>query len=405
MLGPTKYATQWDYENSKRSTITFTFENTHGKHDKDSVYECESVKINFFVASVEFNLKTLALKKVYDMMIPHAREEYSSSKRKLASKMVSNGHLNSEDMTKLTNKTNDILVEMMEKEYFKLIPQEKMTASIIKASDFWQIHMCVGRCKKAISPKFKLLTKYEDKYIDSKRWFGRRRLKAKFCNKYHCICLECIKYQKLERCPECYGEFQVHPDEKKLIVKINFIYESKITVFDSWTVTAMPGDEHFIGNNINGSIPQNLCKQMYIFHNVQSMIYSKYKDDEKETIENINDGIWSHYRSSSTLKHRTTNGRTRDTNQRVSVTRLQYRRYENSMALLTHLLKKLSLTQRRNYYTIIEEQVKDHLPLRNQTDIRRIELLDYVTMPGLDSNTDSDGEMATSNGKIRFNIK
>ena len=206
----------------------FKFEN-HGKHYWDCG-NCESVKIHFYVASVEFNLKTLILKRVYDQMIPHARKEFSNSKRKLAGKLISNRKLDSEDMVKLTSSTNDILSETIEKEYFKLILQEQMTASIIQASKFWQIHLCVGRCKKAISPKLKLMTKETDNYIKHKKWYGRRRMKIKFCNKYHCICRKCISNQKLERCPECNGEFQVNPDEKKLVFKHNFIYQSKVNV-------------------------------------------------------------------------------------------------------------------------------------------------------------------------------
>ena len=124
------------------------------------------------------------------------------------------------------------------------------------------------------------------------------------------------------------------------------------------------------------------------------MIYSEYKDNKKETIENITDGIWSNYGSCLTLTPTTVHGKN-DKNDAVSITRMQYRRYENNMSLLCYLLQNYTYAQRQMYYTISEEQIKDHLPSR-KSYMRTIELLDYFVVTGIDSNTDSDGEMANS---------
>ena len=105
------------------------------------------------------------------------------------------------------------------------------------------------------------------------------------------------------------------------------------------------------------------------------MIYSEYKDDEKESTENMTDGIWSHYASCTTLIPTTVHGKN-NKNEAVSITRMQFKRYENNMSLLCYLLQKYTYAQRQMNYSISEEQIKNHLPSR-KSYMRTIELLDY----------------------------
>ena len=393
-MGPIKYATQWDYVDSRRSTIVFKFENTNSIHyDTTTKFDgrCETVKIIFFAASVEFNLKTLTLKKVYDIMTPYVKKEHSTSKKEIAEKLIRNGNINQDEMAKLNGSLNDIYSEMLEKECLKLIPHERMTAIIIKAHEFFQIHICAN-CKTPISPRIELLTKKNNTYIRSKKFFGKARMNAKFCTRYHCICEKCLIKRNFERCPECNREFFLDHllDHKKLVYKAHFIYQSEINASEG------PQNELLV----SVSIPYHLKQQMQMFHDVQTLIYSEYKANEKEKIENMSDGIWSHYRCRSSLSNRTVHGRMRNEDKKVSFTRLSYVRWDNNMTLLCYLLQPLSLTQRDKYYRITQEELKNHLPSRFQ--IERIETMKYYPEPGEDSNSDSDGELASGGIIINY---
>ena len=70
------------------------------------------------------------------------------------------------------------------------------------------------------------------------------------------------------------------------------------------------------------------------------------------------------------------------------------------MTLLCYLLQPLSLTQRDKYYRITQEELKNHLPSRFQ--IERIETMKYYPEPGEDSNSDSDGELASGGIIINY---